>query len=230
MIRRLYSHTEAGVSVYNAAMKFELDAFNRNVPDQELLDDLKAAQAKTDKPLTFRSYREHGRYSPSTVNDRFGSWNNALKLAGLTTYDRNVSIEALFDNLRIVWIAKGRQPVYRDMADSQYSGSTYLARFGGWRKALAEFVAAVAQESFAVSSTAGVKRTTRTPRDPSLSLRFLVLKRDNFRCVSCGRSPATVAGLILEVDHKLAWSNGGETIAENLQSLCFDCNRGKSDT
>jgi hypothetical protein len=151
--------------------------------------------------------------------------------AGLVPVEeKNVPVETLFDNLKIVWIAKGRQPVYRDMSapPSQYTGSTYNARFGGWRKALTEFVAAVNQEQFEATHSSPIsKPVARTPRDPSLSLRFLVLKRDNFRCVSCGRSPATVAGLVLEVDHILAWSNGGETTAENLQSLCFDCNRGK---
>ncbi|QKE39815.1 MAG: HNH endonuclease [Ferrovum myxofaciens] len=31
----------------------------------------------------------------------------------------------------------------------------------------------------------------------------------------------------MEIDHIFPWSEGGETIEENLQSLCFDCNRGK---
>jgi hypothetical protein len=212
-------------------MNFELDEFNRHVPDQDLLDDLKAANVKAaGKSLTFRSYREFGRYSPSTINVRFGSWNNALLKAGLVPVEeKNVPIETLFDNLKIVWIAKGKQPVYRDMSapPSVYTGSTYNARFGGWRKALTEFVAAVNQEQFEIQSSPIEKPVGRSGRTPSLSLRFLVLKRDNFRCVACGRSPATVAGLVLEVDHILAWSNGGETTAENLQSLCFDCNCGK---
>ena len=93
-------------------MRFELDQFHRNIADQELLDDLIVANANAaGKPLTFRSYREHGRYSASTINDRFGSWNMRLK-----------------------------------------------------------------------------------------------------------------------VDHVRPWSKGGETIAGNLQSLCFDCNRGKCDS
>jgi 5-methylcytosine-specific restriction endonuclease McrA len=220
-------------------MGFELETFHRNVPDQELLDDLVAAHAKilaAGESLTFRSYNEIGRYSPSAINERSGSWNIALQRAGIAPSDeKNIPIETLFDNLRVVWIAKGRQPVYRDMKrpPSEYSGSTYAARFGGWRMALAKFVALVQQEQSQPTSFRDKKRitksTARSPRDPSLSLRFLVLKRDNFRCVTCGRSPATVQGLILEVDHILAWSNGGETTLENLQALCFECNRGTSN-
>jgi HNH endonuclease/Homing endonuclease associated repeat len=222
------------------SMKFELNTFNRNATDEDLLKDLVAADAKLKmqgKGLTFRSYREFGNYSPTTINVRFGSWNNGLRKAGLIpSEEKNVSVEALFDNLKLVWIAKGRQPVYRDMSvpPSQYTGSTYSARFGGRRKALAEFVAASDQERYdlliqdvAVEHKKIIKRTNR---DPSLALRFLVLKRDSFCCVACGRSPATVAGLVLEIDHILAWTRGGETVADNLQTLCFDCNRGKSVT
>jgi hypothetical protein len=221
-------------------VRFELSTFNRNASDEELLMDLVAADTKLKmqgKRLTFRSYREFGKYSPTTINARFGSWNNGLRKAGLVaSEEKNVSIEALFDNLRIVWIAKGRQPVYREMGypPSQYTSSTYNARFGGWRNALEQFVAAFDQEKYDVvrqdSKVNRTKATKRTKRDPTLALRFVVLKRDNFCCVACGRSPATVAGLVLEVDHLLAWSRGGETIAENLQTLCFDCNRGKCAT
>jgi hypothetical protein len=221
-------------------MKFELDTFNRNVPDEELLQDLAAVDAKLKaqgKKLTFRSYGKLGKYAASTIGVRFGSWNDGLQKAGITpSQEKNVPIEALFDNLKLVWIAKGKQPVYRDMnvAPSQYTGSIYNDRFGGWRKALEEFIATVGQEQnellneeVEVKSSTGTKRTKR---DPSLKLKYFVMKRDRFCCVACGRSPATTLGLELEIDHDIAWSKGGETIAENLKTLCFDCNRGKGAT
>ena len=111
------------------------------------------------------------------------------------------------------------------------AASIYNDRFGGWRKSLEEFVATVDQEQaqllqYEVEIKSSSSRKIRK-RDPSLALRFFVLKRDRFCCVSCGRSPANTAGLVLEIDHRVAWVNGGETIEENLQTLCFDCNRGK---
>jgi hypothetical protein len=221
----------------DTAMKFELDQFNRNVTDEELVQDLVATEAKVkcqNKKLTFRTYNEVGKYSASTICVRFGSWNEGLRRAGLApSEEKNVPIDVLFDNLKLVWIAKGKQPVYRDMSvpPSRYTASIYNDRFGGWRKALQEFVAAFDQEqNELLSYEVEVKTsmgTKRTKRDPSLALRFFVLKRDRFCCVSCGRSPATAPGLVLEIDHRLAWSKGGETIEENLQTLCFDCNRGK---
>jgi len=218
-------------------MKFELAAFHRDVPNEDLLRDLAAVDAKLKTlgdSLTYRSYRRFGSYSAATMAVRFGSWNDALRKAGISlTEEKNVSPEDLFDNLKFVWIAKGEQPVSRDMSvvPSRYTASTYASRFGSWRKALQEFVASVDQEEAEIRNyeveVKSRKSTKRTKRDPSLALRFLVLKRDRFSCVACGRSPALVLGLVLEIDHHIAWSAGGETIEANLKTLCFDCNRGK---
>ncbi len=221
-------------------MKFELDKFNRDVTEEELIRDLVEANAKAkvnERSLTFRSYKEFGKFSATTIASRFGSWNDGLQKAGLVpNEEKNISIEALFDNLKEVWIAKGSQPTLRDMSisPSRYKGSTYCVHFGGWRRALEEFVACVEQEkSEFANSDAEIRSSkfaTKSNRNPSLALRFSVLARDSFRCVTCGRSPATLAGLVLEVDHIYPWSKGGETLKENLQTLCFDCNRGKGVT
>ena len=45
----------------------------------------------------------------------------------------------------------------------------------------------------------------------------------------CGDSPAKNPDAVLHVDHILPWSKGGETVEENLQTLCSVCNIGKSD-
>lgn len=58
----------------------------------------------------------------------------------------------------------------------------------------------------------------------SKKLRFEVFKRDGFRCQYCGRTPPEV---ILEADHIIPKSQGGEDIITNLITSCFDCNRGK---
>lgn len=59
----------------------------------------------------------------------------------------------------------------------------------------------------------------------SSSLRVRVLERDNYRCRICGASSDIVE---LEVDHIIPVSKGGKTELSNLQTLCRDCNRGKS--
>jgi 5-methylcytosine-specific restriction endonuclease McrA len=61
----------------------------------------------------------------------------------------------------------------------------------------------------------------------SAGLRYDIMKRDNFRCVICGRSAQD--GVTLQVDHIIPVAKGGQTEPENLRTLCEDCNRGKSD-
>ena len=57
-------------------------------------------------------------------------------------------------------------------------------------------------------------------------LRMDILERDNFTCQLCGRTVQD--GVKLEVDHKIPVSKGGTSDVDNLWTLCFDCNRGKS--
>ena len=59
------------------------------------------------------------------------------------------------------------------------------------------------------------------------SLRYDVLKRDNFRCTICGRTAAD--GIKLHVDHIMPIAKGGKTEMSNLRTLCNQCNSGKSD-
>jgi ATP adenylyltransferase len=57
------------------------------------------------------------------------------------------------------------------------------------------------------------------------SVRYEVLKRDG-RCLLCGATPQNER---LEVDHIKPRSKGGGNGADNLQTLCGRCNRGKSN-
>jgi len=56
------------------------------------------------------------------------------------------------------------------------------------------------------------------------SVRVSVLNRDKYKCVFCGKSAKQVE---LEVDHIIPFAKGGSNDLSNLQTLCFDCNRGK---
>ena len=59
------------------------------------------------------------------------------------------------------------------------------------------------------------------------SLRYDVLKRDNFKCQICGSS--AYDGVKLHVDHIVPVSKGGKTTLDNLRTLCDRCNIGKRD-
>ena len=57
-------------------------------------------------------------------------------------------------------------------------------------------------------------------------LRFEVFKRDSFTCQYCGQSAPNV---VLEVDHLLPVSKGGDNDILNLITSCWTCNNGKSN-
>lgn len=61
----------------------------------------------------------------------------------------------------------------------------------------------------------------------SNDLRAAIKKRDNYTCCLCGNSVFKEPNLLLEVDHIIPVSKGGKTEANNLQTLCWRCNRKK---
>jgi hypothetical protein len=67
-----------------------------------------------------------------------------------------------------------------------------------------------------------------------LKTRLEVLKRDNYTCRNCGKSPSKYPELDLEVveleiDHFQPISKNGDNRLDNLQTLCRLCNRGKGN-
>jgi 5-methylcytosine-specific restriction endonuclease McrA len=224
-------------------MEFKLESFHRNVPDDDLIADLQ--RVAEGEGISSREYDKKGKFTPSIFMNRFGSWNNALTTAGLSpVFIRNASEEELFENLEEVWNKLGRQPKFRDMSIplSRFGARAYLARFGGWRKALEKFVeSANTQFPSIVDNEDNNERAElhqneqpsfkhKTKREINWRLRWHVLNRDNFRCASCGLSPAIAPGTVLHVDHIKPWSKGGETVLENLQTKCGTCNLGKGNT
>ena len=220
-------------------MKFELKEYHHGTTDEELIADLKrvAKELKKDS-VTHFEIDEYGKYSTNTYVRKFGSWLKALEKAGLKkTINMNTTEEELFQNLEEVWIKLGRQPNYGEMISplSKYHRGTYERRYGTWRKALEKFVAHINKEENLSSEKAiadlKILSSTnhKTGRGINWRLRFIVMKRDNFKCKICGRTPAIDSTIILHVDHIKPYSKGGETIQENLQTLCSKCNIGKSD-
>lgn len=220
-------------------MKFELDSYHRNTPDETLIADIKRVAIDLGKSPTIDKYNERGAYHATTITRRFGGWFKALELAGLekSRSPLNISEEELFKNIEEIWLKLGRQPRYQEIQKplSKYSAGTYDNRFGGWHDALVKFVAYINNEESSSSEEAikslEIEPSTKhkTSRTINWRLRFVVMKRDNFKCKDCGRSPATDLSIILHVDHIKAWAKGGETVLENLQTLCSVCNIGKSD-
>jgi Homing endonuclease associated repeat/HNH endonuclease len=222
-------------------MKYQLKDFNRNVSDQDLLDDLKAVAEKLglDK-ITSRQYDSSGgKYTSGTMGVRFGSWNIALGKAGLNTVMKHNPTELeLFQNLEEVWIKLGRQPVFRDMKkpDSKFSALPYRTKFGTFRNALIAFVEFINSSKDIEENEAEVfdelpQETEiafkhKTKRLPSERLKVQVLMRDGNICRLCG---ITLTGDNIHFDHIKPWSKGGETVLENIQILCEKHNLAKGN-
>lgn len=221
--------------------------FKCNISNEEMITDLKrvAGIVNLESP-TQESYDKYGKYHSATLCRKYGSWNNVLKFAGMKlNLNRKMSNEEMFEEIERVWIIVGKQPTATDMKSgiSKYSLNSYVRRFGGWRKALEAFVDFINSDTTTLTGEGAENKNTqtvtcslsenneyhKTPRDINLRLRFKVLQRDNFKCCACGASPAKDASVELHVDHIMPWAKGGETVFENLQTLCSKCNLGKSD-
>ena len=127
-------------------MKFELEPLRRNVPDVDLIQDVKDVAIKTGRnTVTIAEYEKLGKYHPSTLQRRFRSWFYVLNKAGLqaSRSELNIPEEDLFANIKDAWIFLGRQPKYDEIKKplSKYSAGTYENRFGSWHKALEAFIA-----------------------------------------------------------------------------------------
>ena len=217
-------------------MKFEVKKVNRNIPNEELLADVKNI-ASTYGLITMSQdiYVQYGKFHPTTLIRRFGSWFKVLELCDLKPSRSRINIpnEELFANIEHIWLTLGRQPKYSDIQKplSLFSVGTYEQRFGSWYNALDAFVLYMSEEESAIKPNVrinkdGIKHTTK--REPSARLKVQVLMRDGNRCRLCGVECND--GLHnIHFDHIIPWSKGGETTLENLQVLCSDCNLAKGN-
>ncbi|MEX2286954.1 MAG: HNH endonuclease [Planctomycetaceae bacterium] len=211
---------------------FRLKPGNSGLSDDEILEDMRrVAKVVGSQRITLYDYRKYGCVTDATLRKRFGTWTTAIGRAGLnSTRNYRIPNDDLFQNLADVWLKLGEQPIYDDMnrSPSRYCASTYANRFGSFRKALDAFVVWANAKSPppAVAATQPIA-ARHTRREPTWRQRALVLMRDGNTCRMCGARPEH--GARLHVDHVVPWSKGGETVLDNLQVLCAQCNIGKHD-
>ncbi len=211
-----------------------IDRANK-VPDAVLLADLtEVYESAGGSKITIELYEKFGKYNSSTIIRHFGSWNSALEQAGLQISNKQYTLQELYDNLAELWLKLGHQPSRRELAlaGSPISYKAYERKFGKWSVALKSFIAYYNDsDSSALIQNPILKHEAphSTSRDINLRMRFLVMQRDNFKCCLCGASPAKDSSVELHVDHIIPWSKGGETVLNNLQTLCSKCNLGKSN-
>lgn len=214
--------------------KFEIN-FLGEYSEEAILDELRRVAKATDSETVSKSDIEnYGKVSYSLINKRFGSLRRALQKAGLKpTRYMNASDEEmlaiLIDLWELVLEKDGRTPQRKDLKAYGFtiSGDTYTRRFGSWKKALVQAYDSVTDEKKASPIEVQPSKQRKSRNVLSLRKRFFVLKRDEFTCKMCG---ACGPGVRLEVDHVVPFSQGGTDELSNLQTLCFNCNRGKRDS
>lgn len=160
------------------------------------------------------------------VTQQFGGLRKALEAAGLKpSRFTNATDAELLKLVAALWTItlreSGRRPRTGEVAKYglPVAAITIIKRFGSWKKALIAAATAVSGET-----PPGCARVVSKRRMIPVGKRFLVIKRDRYRCRICHRS-----GVELEVDHIVPVSQGGSDRLDNLQTACQDCNRGKGD-
>ena len=229
--------------------KVRKNRLSRAMSETDLVHELQRVHSITGRDVL--SAEEFARLSVigvGAIRGRFGTWQNALTVAGISqsNHAKRYSDEECFENLVAVWTHYGRVPQYLEMkqAPSVVGPKAYVVRWGTWRKSLKTFVEwANAEGEISEGATSSGDETSVEPK-PSVplvrkeedcrevrpGLRFKVFMRDRFRCLACGRSPATHLHIELHADHIVSVHDKGKTAIENLQTLCQDCNLGKGKT
>lgn len=237
--------------------KFQRKRLNE-IPEAKILIELeKAAKHFNYIEFAWRDFDKIADISANTVKKHFGSWKQGLdalkkqlRKKGLDLSprpyapNRIYSDRTLFEEMERIWQKVGQRPSRTEweLSKPKIGYNTYKKRFGGWtsaclrfieykmgREILADDFTKESQNEQNVLQSTKVEYNPSMTRNVSLSLRLKVLSRDNFRCVYCGKSPAIDIGTVLHIDHIKSFSRGGESVLENLQTLCEECNLGKSN-
>lgn len=201
----------------------------------------RVSEIASDDVLTKDFFDQHASCQSGVPRRLFGSWRGALEAAGLNKSRHAVrySDEECFENLLRVWTHYGRPPKYIEMnRPPSIVGAKAYMRWRSWNRALAAFVDYANNEEPEARDREPIPMPSENlaparavppaePRQPSLGLRYKVLRRDSFRCVKCGDSPAVTLSCRLHIDHIVPFSLGGLTVYDNLRTLCASCNLGR---
>ena len=215
----------------------------RGLSDSDLIEEINRVALQLDTKILSKSdFNNNSQFSATVICRRFGNWSNGLQLAGLKPKHQTYSELEYFENLLNVWTQYGRQPKHKemDLSPSLISSGAYESKWGKWSSALQAFIEFVKKEKIEEGSKDEEKERPFIKieenkidkvetRSISVGLRYKILNRDRFRCVKCGRSPASDLTCEIHIDHILPFSKGGRTIFENLQTTCKECNLGKSN-
>ncbi len=227
-------------------MTFEFERHRRDKFSKEyILDQLEIA-ARYFKYIEFskRDLKQAnvGISSSVVVNAFDGSWSNAIETLRLQLKNKGIELRPrtrffiseteLFIEMERIWSLLGHRPSKDEWNENspKYSYNVYKQRFDGWQNACLAFIenrTGEHQGETEQSTTIVHRISPEAKRDIPPGLRLKVYERDKYTCVFCGRSRLK-HNVVLHADHIIPFSKGGKTIFENIQTLCSECNLGKS--
>lgn len=223
----------------DAPFRFEIDRVKTHVSRAEIVTSLRE-YGRLHQRETF-GMREYDGWkkrlvTSDTIRRQFGSWAKALQEAGFRAVrGQKVDPAAMVEAFRACWKEQRSVPSLRqleaflELKKYPFRVKTYGAFFGGVGR-LAKRIVQVQKGELSEADLLRRVERARPRRSPmSVKLRTAILKRDGEQCVKCGASPKKNSEVTLEVDHIIPVAKGGTNDPENLQTLCWSCNQGKTD-
>jgi len=109
-----------------------------SVTKQDIREAIRDLADQLDRVPTATEMEAHGRHSPKTAQRRFGTWNEALRAAGLEpNLEMNLSKERLLEEIRRLANELGHPPSTNDLKrDGQLSHRAYFRQFEDWHSAI----------------------------------------------------------------------------------------------
>lgn len=189
--------------------------------EEVLIDELKRLAGELGETPSAPDMNERGRFSDVTYHKKFGSWNAALKDAGLElNQGYSIGEDRLLDELRRLAEELGKTPSRNEAAKyGTFSYGTYVNYFGSWNESLKK---------------AGLKAIKEYPIEPEWAdgvedyygeswpqKREEAVERDDHECQVCGSDG------LLHVHHitprrMFEYPDGSNTL-DNLVTLCASC-------
>lgn len=227
-------------------MEFKFDRPRQDrISDEVIIAELKrVAQLVGNRTFTRHEFDQRAcACKGSAVLSRFKTWKAALEATGLNLKPHKnprkdqIPADDLLIELDRIWRELGHRPSKTewDNLKTKYSYTTYKFRFGGWVNACKALVLKgnTGSKPLPTRPDHSPELIPKIPKEKSrnvpLKMRLAVLKRDGYKCVLCGRSPATHTGVTLHLDHIEPYANGGATAKGNLRTLCHECNLGRGN-
>lgn len=213
--------------------KFDINAKRIRLTDDEALSSVKKYAEKVNFryfPSTEYDTWKGKKGHSSTIIQRFGSWKKVLLLLGIEGGREHYTPGQLVENLENIWRHLGFPPGKRQISKygQKISESPYKQIWGSVRSAC-QFLAKYHEGKITKEELLAGNVSSNKRHSIPLKVRWEVLKRDNYTCKKCGRSPSLDHKVRLEVDHKHPVLKGGQDDIENLQTLCWECNQGKKN-